>query len=161
MKLTPSMDMKKIYFILVMSVFSLTSCITTKPVLFGELDAKELERAKPYVWRELLKEYFLYVCITEGFKDKSLVDDDISGTVYFDVLPYSPEAFQEIKAYASSFVETIEPSPIMDHGGKRTVISSCIDKYKSKELDKFVKSMDKYLLKDNNKKKTLVQINWR
>ena len=115
------MDMKKIYFILVMSVFSLTSCITTKPVQFGELDAKELERAKPYVWRELLKEYFLCVCITEGFKDKNIDDDDISGTVYFDVLPYSPEAFQEIKAYASSFVETIEPSPIMDHGGKRTV----------------------------------------
>lgn len=147
MKLTPSMDMKKIYFILVMSVFSLTSCITTKPVQFGELDAKELERAKPYVWRELLKEYFLCVCITEGFKDKNIVEDDISEAVYFDVLPYSPEAFQEVREYAKKFVKTIEPSPVVDLENKRAVILDCISKYKSKELDKFIKSLDVYLLK--------------
>ncbi len=33
-------------------------------------------------------------------------------------------------------------------GNKRAVILSCIEKYKSKELDRFIKSMDKYLLKD-------------
>ena len=132
---------------LMLSVLSFSSCITTKPdVRFGELDARNLEKAKPYVWRELLKEYFLYTCIMEGFKDKNLVEDDISGTVYFDILPYSPEAFQEIKVYAKDFIETIEPSPIRDYGNRRPVISTCIDKYKSKELDKFIKSLDKYLM---------------
>jgi len=108
----------------------------------------DLEKAKPYVWRELLKEYFLCVCITEGFKDKQIDEDDISQAGYFDILRYDLEAFHEVKDYAKKFVETIEPSPIEDLGNKKAIISSCIDKYKSKELDKFVKSMDKYLLKD-------------
>ena len=129
-----------------LSALSLTSCITTKPVRFGELDATDLEKAKPRVWRELLKENFLYECIVEGFKDKNLVEDDMSGAMYFDILPYSPEAFLEINAYAKRFVETIEPSPITDYGMRKPIISACIDRYKSKELDKFIKSLDKYLL---------------
>ena len=132
---------------MVLSVFFLASCMTTKPVRFGELNATDLEKAKPYVWRELLKEYFLCVSITEGFKEKNIVEEDISETVYFDVLPYSPEAFQEVREFAKKFVETIEPSPVVDLKNKSAVISSCINKYKSKELDKFIKSLDIYLLK--------------
>lgn len=141
--------MKRVYFILALFILSLTNCSTTNPpVRFGELHTTDLEKAKPYVWRELLKEYFLCVCITEGFKDKQIAENDISQGVYFDILRYSPEAFQEVKDYAKKFVETIEPSPIQDLGNKRAIISSCIDKYKSKELDKFIKSMDKYLVND-------------
>jgi hypothetical protein len=117
-------------------------------VIFGELHTADLEKVKPYVWRELLKEYFLCVCIMEGFKDKQIDKDDISQGVYFDILRYSPEAFQEVKDYAKKFVETIEPSPIEDLGNKKAIVLSCIEKYKSKELDKFIKSLDKYLLND-------------
>ena len=135
--------MKKVYLILILSIFSLTSCC-------GQHTAADLK--KTAVQRELLKEYFLCVCITEGFKDKQIAEDDISQAVYFDILSYSPEAFQEVRDYAKKFVETIKPSAIVDLGNKRTVILTCIEKYKSKELNKFIKSMDKYLLKDYNKK---------
>lgn len=135
-------DMKKLYFILALSIFSLTSCC-------GQHTVADLKKTS--VQRELLKEYFLCVCIAEGFKDKRISEDDISQAVYFDVLSYSPEAFQEVRDYAKKFVKTIEPSPIVDLGNKKAVISSCIEKYKSKELGKFIKSMDKYLLKDSNK----------
>jgi hypothetical protein len=131
--------MKKLYFILGLSILSLANCS-------GQHPATEIK--KNAVQRELLKEYFLCVCITEGFKDKQIGENDISQVVYFDILRYSPEAFQEVKDYAKKFVETIEPSPIVDLGNKRAVILSCIEKYKSKELDKFIKSMDKYLLSD-------------
>jgi hypothetical protein len=130
---------KGIYFILVLSVLSLTNC-------FGQHKTADIK--KTAVQRELLKEYFLCVCITEGFKDKQIDKDDISQGVYFDILRYNPEAFQEVKDYAKKFVETIEPSPIGDLGNKKAIILSCIAKYKSKELDKFIKSMDKYLLGD-------------
>jgi len=40
--------------------------------------------------REQLKDYFLCVCITEGFKDKNINEDDISQSVYFDILRYNP-----------------------------------------------------------------------
>jgi len=137
------------YFIFVLVILLLTNCTerqTNRPVIFGELHTTDLEKAEPYVWRELLKDYFLCVCITEGFKDKQIGKDDISQAVYFDILRYSPEAFQEVKDYAKKFVETIEPSPIEDLGNKKAIILSCIKKYRSKELDKFIKSMDKYML---------------
>lgn len=69
-------------------------------------------------------------------------------TVYFDILRYSPEAFQITKTYAKKFIETLEPSPIVDLGNEKAIILNCIEKYKSKELDKHIKSMDKYLLSD-------------
>jgi len=119
-----------------------------RPVIFRELSATDLEKATPYVWRELLKEYFLCECITEGFKDKQINEDDISQSVYFDILRYTPEAFEEVKNYARKFVETIEPSPIEDLGNNKAIILNCIGKYKSKDLDEFIKSMDKYLLND-------------
>jgi len=135
--------MKRLYFILVLSILSLTNCTTASrpPVIFGELTAADLEKAEPYVWRELLKEYFLCTCIAEGFND----EDDMSQAVYFDILRYSPMAFEEVRDYAKKFVETIEPSPIEDFGNKRAITLSCIDKYKSKELEKFIENMDKYM----------------
>lgn len=143
--------MKRLYFILVLSILFVTNCsikITNQPVRFGELHTTDLEEAKPYVWRELLKEYFLCACITQGFKDKQIGEDDISKAGYVDILRYSPEAFQEVENYAIRFIETIEPSPIEDLGNKKAIISKCIEKYKSKELDTFIKSMDKYLLNE-------------
>jgi hypothetical protein len=118
------------------------------PVRLSELHTTDLEKAEPYVIRELLKEYFICVCITEGFKDKRIDEDDMSQSIYFDILPYSPEAFQEVKDYAKKNIKTIDSSTIEDLGNKKAIISSCIDKYKSKELDRFIKSMDKYMLSD-------------
>ena len=98
--------------------------------------------------RELLKDYFLCVCITEGFKDKNINEDDISQSVYFDILRYDPEALQKVKEYANSFVATIDPSPIEDLGTRKAIIANCIEKYKSKDLDNFIKQLDHYLLND-------------
>jgi len=132
-------NMKRLYLILALSILSLTNC-------YGQYTAVDLKKGT--VQRELLKEYFLCVCITEDFKDRQISELDISQGVYFDILRYSPKAFQEVKDYAKKFVETIESSPIVDLGNKRAIISSCIEKYKSKEVDKFIKSMDKYMLND-------------
>ena len=57
-------DMKKLYLILILSIFFLTSCC-------GQHTAADLK--KTAVQRELLKEYFLCVCITEGFKDSCVL----------------------------------------------------------------------------------------
>ncbi len=131
--------MKKFYFVFVLSISSLINC-------FGQLSAADLK--KKATQRELLKEYYLCVCITEGFKDKHIAEDDISQSVYFEILNYSPEAFKEVKDSAKQFVETIKPSPIIDLNNKRAIIMSCIEKYRSKKTKKFIKSLDKYLLKD-------------
>lgn len=97
--------------------------------------------------REQLKDFFLCVCITEGFKDKKINEDDISQSVYFDILRYDPEALQKVKDYAKSFIETIDPSPIEDLGNRKAIIINCVEKYKSKDLDDFIRQLDCYLLK--------------
>jgi len=140
--------MKYWHLILILCIISLSliSCSTNRTVIFAELSTTDLEKAKSHVWRELLKEYFLCKCILEGFKDKEL--QDISPAGYFDIVRYDPEAFHEVTDYARKFVETIEPSPIEDLGNNKAIILDCISKYKSKELDKFIKTLDKYMLKD-------------
>ena len=128
--------MKWYYYLFFLSVLSLFSC------LGQQTDDKTKEQ------RELLKEYFLCECITEGFDDKNIQEDDISQSVLFDILNYSPDAIQEVKEYAKSFVQTIVPSPIEDLGNRKAIILNSIEKYKSKELDDFIKSLDRYLLND-------------
>ena len=141
----------RLLFALICLSIILVDCSTmshNRPVIFMELSSADLENANPFVWRELLKEYFLCVCITEGFKDKQIIEDDISQSAYFDILRYSPEAFREVDDYAKQFIASIKPSPIEDLGNKKAILSNCIGKYKSKELDDFIKSMDKYMLKN-------------
>jgi hypothetical protein len=128
--------MKWYYYLFFLSVLSLFSC------LGQQTDDKTKEQ------RELLKEYFLCECITEGFDDKNIQEDDISQSVLFDILNYSPDAIQEVKEYAKSFVQTIDPSPIEDLGNRKAIILNSIEKYKSQELDDFIKSLDRYLLND-------------
>ena len=128
--------MKWYYYLFFLSVLSLFSC------LGQQTDDKTKEQ------RELLKEYFLCECITEGFDDKNIQADDISQSVLFDILNYSPDAIQEVKEYAKSFVQTIDPSPIEDLGNRKAIILNSIEKYKSQELDDFIKSLDRYLLND-------------
>lgn len=57
-------------------VFSLSNC----NVHYSALNLK-----KDAVQRQLLKDYFLCVCITEGFKDKQIAENDI-----YCVFRYSP-----------------------------------------------------------------------
>ncbi len=131
--------MKRFYFFVFgLFVISLTSC---------RVQNTSLVLQKTTVQRSLLKEYFLCVCITEGFKDEQITDKDISQAIYFDILQYSPEAIQIVRDSAVQFVGTIRPSPIIDLNNKRAIIMMSIEKYKSKELDRLVKSLDKYYIR--------------
>ena len=132
--------MKNLIAIILISILSLNSC----------LGQKSADDNMTISQRELLKDYFLCVCITEGFKDKNINEDDISQSVYFDILRYDPEALQKVKEYAKSFVATIDPSPIEDLGKRKAIIANCIEKYKSKDLDVFIKQLDRYLLNDTS-----------
>lgn len=129
--------MRNIKLITLITILSLNSCLGQKSIINNMAISQ----------RELLKDYFLCICITEGFGNKKIDENDISQSVYFDILRYNPEALQKVKDYAKSFIETIAPSPIEDLGNRKAIIASCIEKYKSKDLDNFIKQLDRYLLK--------------
>ncbi|MDH8702177.1 hypothetical protein M2138_001537 [Dysgonomonadaceae bacterium PH5-43] len=120
-----------------------------KDIALKEFKTGELVREDLIFNRELLKDYFLCVCITYGFKEKNIEELDSSQAVYFDISSYAPEAFKEVKDYAIEFVENIKASPHDDLGNTKAIIMNCIDKYKSEEINSFIKSMDKYIAEDN------------
>ncbi len=97
--------------------------------------------------RELLKEYFLYSCIRHGFENINLSEIDHSGAVYIDLLRYDLKALHKTDSLAKVFVSSIETSDYEERNTKGVIILS-IEKYKSPELKRFIKTMDKYLLKD-------------
>lgn len=132
--------MKSLKIFLLLSISSLVGCCGYQVLLKKKTTMNQ---------RELLKDYFLCISITEGFSKKNISEDDISQSVYFDILRYSPEAFQEVQKYARSFIKTIDSSPIEDLGNKKAIILNSIEQYKSKELDDFIKQLDDYLLDDD------------
>ncbi|MFZ4400624.1 MAG: hypothetical protein ACOYO1_11360 [Bacteroidales bacterium] len=98
--------------------------------------------------RDMLKEYFLYSCIRYGFESKNISDIDHSGAVYIDLLRYDLKAINITDSLAKNFINSIESSNYEGHNTKGIIILS-IEKYKSNELDKFIKSMDKYMIKQD------------
>jgi hypothetical protein len=133
-------DMKKCPYFMLLLVITLMACTNvTSQKVRSNLDHIQTQR-------EFLKEYFLCMCIIEGFKDIKISEYDISPAVYFDILSYDPKAFQEVSNYAKKFIASIEPSVVEDLGNKKAIIILSIEKYKSEEVNKFIKSMDKYVL---------------
>ena len=102
---------------------------------------------KKSVQRKLLKEYVLCQCFRECYKDSHNLQKDFSPSFYFDIMSYELEAFKEVKEYAQRIVASIGPSPMVDFNNSKCYFIILMDFYKSKELDRFIKQMDKYLYK--------------
>lgn len=94
--------------------------------------------------RKLIKEYFLYRCIIEGFKERNIEELDHSGTVYVELMRYGIKAKNKVDSLAKEFIHSI---PISDYENRKTrgITILSIEYYNSKELDKFIKSLDIYM----------------
>ena len=100
--------------------------------------------------KTLLQEYFLCCCLIHGFDHLHLDTCDISPSVYFDIARYDPQAFRQIDSMAQEYIRRIEPSVIKDHMGKKSIIAHSITWYKSDSIKRLIKSMDIYLLKEDD-----------
>ncbi len=95
--------------------------------------------------RNMLRDYFLYSCITYGFKDQGILKVDHSGAVYIDLLRYELRALHIIDSIAKDFVDSIPISPYENRNTKGIIILS-IEKYKSNEIYKKIIELDKYMI---------------
>ena len=90
---------------------------------------------------------YLYTTLSEaGYR----VGRYISPSVYFDIARYDPQAFRQIDSMAQEYIRRIEPSVIKDHMGKKSIIAHSITWYKSDSIKRLIKSMDIYLLKEDD-----------
>ncbi|MDD4599295.1 MAG: hypothetical protein PHW35_15115 [Lentimicrobiaceae bacterium] len=97
--------------------------------------------------REQLKEYFLCCCIYHGFNNTGIAELDNSKSIYFDILQYKLPAMQKVDSLAKAFVNSMEVSGYEKRKTRGIIILS-IEEYKSKKLDTFIRTLDKYILKE-------------
>ena len=90
----------------------------------------------------VMKDYYLIACVNEVYETKVQVKD-VSASVCFDLSEYNLEAFRIIKERAKIFIENIKPVPYYEEEEGCAYMLEIIKSYKSKELDRFIKSLDK------------------
>ena len=79
--------MKKVFLLLLLGV--ILSCSTSK-------DSVEYDKN-----REILKELFLYKCISHGYPEIEFSKLDGSSSVYFEIGHYAPEAYLKVDSLAT------------------------------------------------------------
>jgi hypothetical protein len=131
--------MKSIFIILILS--TVNYCCTKK--LYSKKNEAEIVEQ-----REDLKSFALCQCLRQGYKS-SPVYEDISAGVYNDNLVYGINVIDTITKISFLVADSIEPAMHHDYNGKKAIIGSCIEFYKSKRLDSIVKSFDYLIIKDN------------
>lgn len=97
--------------------------------------------------RELLKEYALCQCLYYGFKEEGISQNDISLSFYNELSLYSNVAQSRIDSISKIVVNSIAPSNHIDYKGKKAIIYTCMQFYKSNVLDSLVKSLDNHIVK--------------
>ena len=124
--------------IIAITAFILFSCESAKkPVILNmNSDSSNLQQS------ELLKEHAFCQCLHYGFKNKEVLNNDISLSFYKESLLYSNLVQSKIDSVAESFANSILPSSHMDYLGKRATCFSCMEFLKSNDLDSIVKSSD-------------------
>lgn len=95
--------------------------------------------------RDWLKEYAFCKCLEYATKD-SFLSNDLSVSVYKEIANYDPSVYQIIDSLSRKKALEILPSQIADYDGKKAILVSCFNFYKSKTLDSVVKKMDTKIL---------------
>ncbi len=94
--------------------------------------------------QQMLKDYFLCTCIDDGFKEDSLFFKDATRTVYTELLEYEYDDLQKIRKVAQQLIDADKNKKgetSADTKADRAVFYTCIEYYKSSELDNLIKSM--------------------
>lgn len=92
--------------------------------------------------RQILKEYAFCQCVNQGFEDRRFFDDDISMSFYNELSLYSKIAQMKVDSVSKLTAKSILLSSHLDYKGKKAVIYTCMQFYKSTLLDSLVKTLD-------------------
>ncbi len=125
--------MKKVSLLLLFLSITL-SCTTS-------IDSAERDRN-----REILKELFLYECISNGYPEIEFPKLDHSAGVYFEISHYAPEVYLKIDSLAKDFVSKIDyKGTYYEEINKKGIFIQSFDYLKTEEFNDFIKSLDKYM----------------
>lgn len=120
--------MKKVSFLLVLLSITL-SCTTYKD--YAERDKNQ----------EILKELFLYKCISHGYPEIEFSKFDSSPAVYFEISHYAPDAYLKVDSLAKDFVsKMVWKDTYYEDTKTRGVFIQSFEYLKKTEFDDFIKT---------------------
>lgn len=127
--------MKKASFLLLLLCINL-SCTTSK-------DSAERDKN-----RGILKELFLYKCISHGYPEIEFSKFDSSSAAYLDISHYAPDAYSKIDSLAKDFVsKMVWKDTYYEDTKTKGVFILSFEYLKTAEFNDFIKSLDRYLCK--------------
>ncbi|WP_294592063.1 hypothetical protein [uncultured Bacteroides sp.] len=98
--------------------------------------------------RDMIKELFLYKCISYGYPDMKLSQYDNSAAVYLELSHYAPEAYLKIDSLAKYFVSNIGYEDTYYENKKtKSLFLQSMEYFKSSKLEDFIESLDIYRYK--------------
>ena len=98
--------------------------------------------------RDMIKELFLYKCISYGYPDMKFSQYDNSAAVYFELSHYAPEAYLKIDSLAKDFVSNIGYEDTYYENEKtKSLFLQSMEYFKSSKLENFIESLDIYRYK--------------
>ncbi|HEY8928350.1 MAG TPA: hypothetical protein VIM55_04115 [Mucilaginibacter sp.] len=109
-------------------------------------DAKKQAKIQDTTYQvkyKLFKEYALCSCMKYAFKDDTIMQNDISFTIYHQITDESPEWYKSIDSLSKIAASRIEPSQIADYNGKKPRLQGCITYAQGMQLDSLLRSLDK------------------
>lgn len=126
--------MKKVFLLLLLGV--ILSCSTSK-------DSVECDKN-----REILKELFLYKCISPGYPEIEFSKLDGSSSVYFEIGHYAPEAYLKVDSLAKDFVSKIEyENTYYEETKTKGLFIQSFEYLKEAKFNDFIKDLNKYMYK--------------
>lgn len=103
--------------------------------------------------QEYLKRMVLCECVDRGFKKDSLLFKDGSVALLFELSGYPAWVNHKIDHMVIAFADSISSTNNADQYGKRSILFSCIELYKSRKLSLFINQIDKIILAEEKRRK--------
>ncbi len=133
--------MKKVYLLLILSLGLTLSCTTSR------------DSVEPDKNREMLKELFIYKCISRGYPEIEFEKFDNSAALYVELSRYDLKVYLKIDSLAKDFVSKITYKDTYYEDEKtKSIFFQSMEYTKNNEFDSFIKSLDKYILDEYNHK---------
>lgn len=97
--------------------------------------------------RELLKGFAFCNCVLNAIKEDTVIQNDISGSIYLNISFYDDSAYSVIARLARNTAAAIKPPTYVDYLGKHTILYECNRFQNGKFLDSVVRTLDNKIRK--------------
>jgi len=133
---------KKISPVILICTFAVAGCLSVRKSAKAGNPSTPVADSVMLSQRQLLKEYALCQCIYHAYDKMGMDSVESSLSIYHENLLYSYESEMAIDSIAAFVSRSVEAPNSGDYKGRRAVLFTCTQFYKSRYLDSIILSLD-------------------